>query len=89
MYESAVLQVAGIVDAAALPSLPRGQARDIDLLGTWRQRDDGIAYEVTIPPAGQVWGTDRAATETLTWIARHVIRHVQAAIQSIQQGAPR
>ena len=89
VYESAVLQVAGIVDAAALPSLPRGQARDIDLLGTWRQRDDGIAYEVTIPPAGQVWGTDRAATETLTWIARHVIRHVQAAIQSIQQGAPR
>jgi hypothetical protein len=84
VYESAVLQVAGVVDAAALPSPPRGQARDIDLLGTWRQRDDDIAYEVTIPPAGHVWGTGRVANETLTWNARHVIRHVQTAIQSIQ-----
>ena len=84
VYESTTLQVTGIVNAAALRSLPRGQARDIDLLGTWRQRDDGIAYEVTILPAGHVWGTGRVANETLTWIARHVIRHVQTAIQSIQ-----
>ena len=52
------------MEGAALPSLPRGEARDIELLGTWRQREDGIAYEVTLPPAGLVWGTDRTAAVT-------------------------
>lgn len=80
LYAAAPLRVEGIVDGAALPWLPRGQARDIDVLGTWRERDDGIAYEVTIPPAGLVWGTDRTAAETLTWVCRHVIRHVQASL---------
>ena len=80
LYGSAPLRVTGIVDVAALPSLPRGEARDIDLLGTWRQHEDGIAYEVTIPPAGLVWGADRTVAKTLTWIGRHVIRHVQASI---------
>ena len=81
LYGAAPLQVTGVVDAAALPSLPQGEALDIDLLGTWRQHEDGIAYEVTIPPAGLVWGTDHTSAATLTWVGRHVIRHVQAAVQ--------
>jgi len=68
------------VDSDALASLPRGEASDIDLLGTWQRRDDGIAYEVIVPPAGTVWGSAGPAAQTLTWIVRHVVRHVQAAV---------
>jgi hypothetical protein len=68
------------VDAAALPSLPRAEARDIDLLGTWwprrrhRLRGDH-------PARWSRLGTDDSVTEMLTWVGRHVIRHVQAAFQ--------
>ncbi|HEX4834015.1 MAG TPA: hypothetical protein VH478_23320 [Trebonia sp.] len=80
LYQSAALRVAGVIDSDALPALPHGEAGDIDLLGTWRRREDGIAYEVTVPPAGTVWGSEGPAAETLTWIVRHVVRHVQAAV---------
>jgi hypothetical protein len=78
LYDAEPLRILAIVDGVQLPPVPDRDARDIDVLGTWRDRGDGIAYQVTIPPAGLVWGSDRMAADTLTWVARHVIRHVQA-----------
>jgi hypothetical protein len=79
LYDAEPLRILAIVDGVTLPPVPERDARDIDVLGTWRDRGDGIAYQVTIPPAGLVWGSDRTAADTLTWVARHVIRHVRAA----------
>ncbi|HEY1702325.1 MAG TPA: hypothetical protein VGG75_21675 [Trebonia sp.] len=79
LYDAAPLRILAIVDGVTLPPVPERDARDTDVLGTWRDRGDGIAYQVTIPPAGLVWGSDRTAADTLTWVVRHVIRHVRAA----------
>jgi hypothetical protein len=68
------------VDAAALPSLPRGEPAT-STCSAPGCREDGIAYEVAIPPAGLVRGTEDSVTEMLTWVGRHVIRHVQAAFE--------
>jgi hypothetical protein len=76
--------------AATVPgggALPEGEAPDIDVLGAWHHRDDGPSYEVTLPPAGLVWAADRDAAAILLWVARHVIRHVRAALQQPTQNS--
>lgn len=56
-------------------------ARDIDLVGSWRQHEHGIRYEVIVPPAGLLWNLGRAIHDLLAWLIRHVIRHLQSAAE--------
>lgn len=72
------LRLAGIIGG------PRGvtgiggvENHDLDVLGSWTQRSDGVAYEVTLPPMALVWPTDEMVTDMLTTVGQHIIRKVQ------------
>ncbi|MCL2584134.1 MAG: hypothetical protein FWE35_16950 [Streptosporangiales bacterium] len=85
LYGASSLMIAATVPGGG--ALPEGEAPDIDVLGAWHHRDDGPSYEVTLPPAGLVWAADRDAAAILLWVARHVIRHVRAALQQPTQNS--
>ena len=79
LYDASALQITAIVPGPGPESLRTRRAHDADVLGSWRHGLNGIAYEVTIPPAGMVWNSDFAVVEMQAWVGRHVIRHVQEA----------
>jgi hypothetical protein len=72
------LRLAGIIggprDEAGVGGMENG---DLDVLGSWVQRSDEVAYEVTVPPMALVWTTTKMVPDMLTTIGQHVIRKVQ------------
>jgi hypothetical protein len=77
MYDPYSMRIAGVVadgDAKVF------EAADGDVIGTWVRRRDGLAYEVVVPPIPAVWPGSFMIEETLSWIGRHVIERVQAAV---------
>ena len=62
-----------------LAALRRGRDSDADVLGSWRAGLAGLSYEVTIPPAGMVFGNDFIVEETVNWVGRHIATHVRKA----------
>jgi hypothetical protein len=79
LYDASALRISAVVPGLDLSALRTGKAHDIDVLGSWRHGLAGLSYEVTIPPTGMVWGSDFAVVEMLSWVGRHVIRHVRKA----------
>lgn len=57
-----------------------GLASDGDVLGSWKHGPAGVSYEVTIPPAGNIFHNDLIAEETVAWVARHIVSHVREAL---------
>jgi hypothetical protein len=55
---------------------------DADVLGSWRADPAGLSYEVTIPPAGMIFGNDFIVEETVTWVGRHIVTHVRKPWQA-------
>jgi hypothetical protein len=78
LYDASALQISAIVPGLGPESLRTRRPHDANVLGSWRHGPNGIAYEVTIPPAGMIWSSF-TVVEMLTWVGRHVIRHVRKA----------
>jgi hypothetical protein len=77
MYDPHSMRIAGVVPDSDAKVL---EVADGDVIGTWMRRHDGLAYEVVIPPIPAVWPGWFMIQETLSWIGRHVIDRVQAAV---------
>jgi hypothetical protein len=74
------LRLAGIIGGPMPePGIGGMGSRDLDVLGSWAQRSDGVAYEVILPPMALVWTTEEMVTDMLTKVGQHVIRKVQRA----------
>ena len=77
MYDPYSTRIAGVVADADAKVF---EVADDDVIGTWVRRRDGLAYEVVIPPIPAVWPGSAMIEEMLSWIGRHVIERVQAAV---------
>ena len=78
--------VSGMRFSAVIPGVDpvptqAGSARNTDILGSWRHDAAGLCYEVRLPPAAMVWGSDFTIEEVITWIGRHIVRNVRKAFQ--------
>jgi hypothetical protein len=76
MYDPHSMRTAGVVPGSDAKVF---EVANGDVIGTWVRRRDGFAYEVVIPPPA-VWPGSFMIEETLSWIGRHVIERVQAAV---------
>ncbi len=45
----------------------------VSLLGTWRQDQSGLSYEVTIPPMAFVFARPLLITEAVAWVATQMV----------------
>jgi hypothetical protein len=59
------------------------------VLGSWRDGLGGLSYEVTIPPAGMVFGSEFIVGETVTWVGHHIVTHVRQALAGQEHPANR
>jgi len=80
-YGGTALRLAATLPGLDLSLLQKKGARDTDILGSWNQDLSGFSYEVTIPPAGMIFGNDFIVEETLAWVGRHIVAHVRQALQ--------
>jgi hypothetical protein len=78
MYDPHSMRIAGVV---ADTDVKVFEVDDGEVIGTWTRRCDGIAYEVVIPPIPVVWPGSFMIEETLSWLGRHVIERVRAAVR--------
>ena len=73
------LDPAQTLSLLATASLAR-LSNDVQLIGTWQETSSGLSYEVTIPPAGMVFGTNYIVGETAAWVARHIVTQVRTLL---------
>ena len=79
-YDSMALRLTATVRDMSLAALRDQPASDITIVGTWTQAPGGVSYTVTIPPAATCFGSDFIVQELVTYVARHVVTHVQNAV---------
>jgi hypothetical protein len=79
-YGGTALRLTATIPGLDLAALQNNRAGDADVAGSWRADAAGLSYEVTIPPAGMIFGNDIIAGETVTWIGRHIVTHVRNAL---------
>ncbi len=76
MHDPHCMRISGTVPDPDVKAL----AVDDDVIGSWTRYRDAVAYEVVLPPIPSAWPGSFMLEETLSWLGRHVIGHVQAAI---------
>lgn len=76
-YDGTALRLTATIPDLDLSALRRRPARDVTVLGSWKEDTAGLSSTVTIPPADGFFGSDLIVNELVTWVARHIITHVR------------
>lgn len=80
-YDASGMRFSAVIPHLDVAALQAGNARDTEVLGSWRHDAAGLCYEVRIPAAAMVWTSDFTSEEMIAWVGRHILRHVRRAFQ--------
>ncbi len=78
-YGGTALRLTATIPGLDLAALRRRPDSGANVLGSWRSSLAGLSYEVTIPPAGMIFGSDFIVEEMVTWVGRHIVTHALKA----------